>query len=476
MAHRRKFILVLAKALLTFGAPSHRVNSQLSAASEILGADAEFIYIPNIVIVSMKNEGSRSTTTRFVRVTGRIALTALHKVHLIYRNVLRDNMGVSEATTALNELLQRGPIYPLPLRCLLAFCMGTILCGLSFGGSILDMIISGICACTLQFLGLSAANKSSVYANVYEISVTILVAFSARALSSIPGHPFCYNAISSSGIVLVLPGFVVLISSLELMSRNIFCGSVRSVYGGIYTLFLGFGLSIGSDFFLIIDRHARKEYHQNFMRSTNHTHGHFTMINGTAPFVPIQGVLSTGSIANYQLEHLVQGCFREPHWPWWKQPLPWWTAFFLVPLYSTCSSLNNLQSYRSVQLPVMVLFSCCSYTAHRLAFAVMPDRPDLVAASGAFVIGLLGNLYSRVARGTAFTSMVTGVLFLVPSGIAQSGGVTQTYHSSAEQYNSGFTLAVRMTCVSSGVTIGLLVSQVIVYLFGRRKTAAHFAF
>jgi uncharacterized membrane protein YjjB (DUF3815 family) len=37
-----------------------------------------------------------------------------------------------------------------------------------------------------------------------------------------------------------------------------------------------------------------------------------------------------------------------------------------------------------------------------------------VSAAGAVVIGVLGNTYSRVVRGTAFTSMVTGVLFLVP--------------------------------------------------------------
>ena len=82
------------------------------------------------------------------------------------------------------------------------------------------------------------------------------------------------------------------------------------------------------------------------------------------------------------------------------------------------------------------------------------------------------------------------------SGIAQGGGLTQTYHSSAEQYSSGFSLALRMISVAAGVTIGLFVSQVIgvfvllalsnghttcphliqVYLFGNRKNAAHFAF
>lgn len=207
---------------------------------------------------------------------------------------------------------------------------------------------------------------------------------------------------------------------------------------------------------------------------------------------------------------VVLDCIREPDWPWWRQPLPWWTLFLLVPIYSTCSSLSNLQYWRSLQLPVMVLFSCCAFAANRAASLVLPGRTDIVSAAGAFVIGLLGNLYSRVVGGTAFTSMVTGVLLLVPvrsgschcctcvlpssqSGIAQGGGVTQTYHSSAEQYSSGFSLALRMLTVAAGVSIGLFVSQFIgkllpaivyarfnhfsqVYLFGSRKNAGHFAF
>lgn len=40
MSKRRKFILKLAKALLYFGAPSHRIESQLVAASNILEAGA----------------------------------------------------------------------------------------------------------------------------------------------------------------------------------------------------------------------------------------------------------------------------------------------------------------------------------------------------------------------------------------------------------------------------------------------------
>ena len=39
---------------------------------------------------------------------------------------------------------------------------------------------------------------------------------------------------------------------------------------------------------------------------------------------------------------------------------------------------------------------------------------------GALVVGLLGNLYSRVCKGQAYPAMVTGVLFLIPVSLILS--------------------------------------------------------
>lgn len=52
-------------------------------------------------------------------------------------------------------------------------------------------------------------------------------------------------------------------------------------------------------------------------------------------------------------------------------------------------------------------------------------------------------------------------VYFFQSGIAQGGGLAQTFRSSAEQYSNGFSLALRMISVAAGVTIGLFVSQVI---------------
>ena len=90
-----------------------------------------------------------------------------------------------------------------------------------------------------------------------------------------------------------------------------------------------------------------------------------------------------------------------------------------MPIYAFCSSLSNLQRVRSVQLIVMVVFSCASYATTKAATLIMGDHTTLISALGALVIGLCGNIWSRLGGGTAFTSMITGVLFLVPVSCAE---------------------------------------------------------
>lgn len=66
-------------------------------------------------------------------------------------------------------------------------------------------------------------------------------AFLAAALAST--GQFCFSAVASGSVVLILPGYIVLCGSLELANRSIISGSVRLVYSVLYSLFLGFGLS-----------------------------------------------------------------------------------------------------------------------------------------------------------------------------------------------------------------------------------------
>ncbi|KIL00591.1 hypothetical protein PAXRUDRAFT_29678 [Paxillus rubicundulus Ve08.2h10] len=435
---------------MTFGAPSHRIESQLIAAARILEVDAEFIHLPGVIICSFGDNDTMTSETHFVKCSGGLALGNLHKVHLIYRSVVHDEVSARKATQQLDDLLTAKPLYPVWFRCLLSLSLSVLICPLAFGGSFLDMWIAGGGACVLCFLQLRVATKSAMYANVFEITTAMLMSFTARGLSSIRSQIFCYEAMSSAGIIGILPGYLILTSSLELASKNIVCGSVKMVYALIYTLFLGFGLQIGSDLYLLFDPTAR--------------HHLATLAAKLSTATTLIGTFASDNAT----DDIVDGCYRPTSFPWFLQPFPWWTQFLIVPIFSILSSLGNLQPWKSKQLPVMVIISCASYASNKIANHYIFNRSDVVSAIGAFTVGLLGNIYSRKMGGTAFTSMVTGVLFLVPSGLSQAGGISAD--------GSGVDVGSAMIAVTIGITVGLFMSQALVYMFGSRKNAAVFSF
>jgi hypothetical protein len=50
------------------------------------------------------------------------------------------------------------------------------------------------------------------------ITIAIFVSFTARGLSSIRSQIFCYTAISSAGIIGILPGYLIRMLSFSLLT------------------------------------------------------------------------------------------------------------------------------------------------------------------------------------------------------------------------------------------------------------------
>ena len=138
------------------------------------------------------------------------------------------------------------------------------------------------------------------------------------------------------------------------------------------------------------------------------------------------------------------GCFRNPHWPWPLNPLPWYTLFFLLPILNLVLSMKRNQPIKSLQMPVMILISCASYAVTQLCNRKLglAGHPDYAALIGSFVVSLLGNLYSRKFKGTAFTTMLTGIWLLIPTGLAETGGLSSNYTAPGQdEYTESLDLA-----------------------------------
>ena len=180
----------LAKALMTFGAPSHRIESQLLSAARILEVDAEFIHIPGVIICSFGDQETKTSEMHFVKCSGRLSLGSLHEVHQLYRMVVHDELSARRATERLEALLSAKPLYGPFTRMTLAFCLSALICPLAFGGSFLDMWIAGLGATFLCLMQISVAAKSQLYANVFEyVRVhSVSMRYVADALQDLGDH------------------------------------------------------------------------------------------------------------------------------------------------------------------------------------------------------------------------------------------------------------------------------------------------
>jgi uncharacterized membrane protein YjjP (DUF1212 family) len=155
-------------ALLTFAAPSHRIETQLVFAAQTLNVPAEFTHLPSVIIISFVDDETHTSETHFVKCGGRLQLGRLQEVHKIYREVLHDSIKAKEATAQLRALLVKKAIYSDWQRCLLAFFLSALICPLAFGGSFIDLWLAGIAAMILCFVQLRVASQNVVTANVVE--------------------------------------------------------------------------------------------------------------------------------------------------------------------------------------------------------------------------------------------------------------------------------------------------------------------
>lgn len=211
------------------------------------------------------------------------------------------------------------------------------------------------------------APKSDLYSNVFEISAAVLTSFLARAFGSIRGgNLFCFSALAQCSIALILPGYMVLCGSLELQSKSMVAGSVRMVYAIIYSLFLGFGITIGT---------------------------------------VVYGLMDPNATSATTCQNPLTGYYK---WPF-------------VPLFTLCLCIINQAKWK--QMPVMLVISFAGYIVNFYSAMKFPSSAQISNTFGALTIGVLGNLYSRVRHGVAAAALLPAIFVQVPSGLAASGSL-----------------------------------------------------
>ncbi|KAJ7214244.1 hypothetical protein B0H12DRAFT_367563 [Mycena haematopus] len=427
---RQEFILKLTRALMMFGGPSHRLQAQIQSTGRVLDIEVNCMYLPDVVLISFDDSSTGTSNLKFIRQGSALNLGKLNAVFEVYWSVIHDEESVSEASTALDALMRGRQEYAWWQLILVGGMCSATICSVGFDGSFIDSLIVfplGALLVAIQLLSI----RNELYSNIFEITVATLFSFVSAALAS-TGY-FCYSAVASSSVVLILPGFIVLCGSLEIMSRNIVAGSVRMCYAVVYSLFLGFGLAIGAE---------------AYERATGKT------IVGSTDYA-------------CSISHDAKGAWYQ------RTPRLYW-AFLTVPMYSLFLSMRNQAPWRNREMFLIIGISCIGWVTNHFSGIKFRGQSDITAAVGAFTVGFVANVYARLFSGNAFVIMITGILFQLPSGLGNGGLLTyasETTAGNSSSYLSGFQTALQLISVAIGLTVGLGLALAVVHPIQSRRRA-----
>ncbi len=167
--HRKKLILELTRALLAYGAPTHRIEAQLKGIAKVLVIQTEFLLMPNVIFVSFHDEMEGHTASLYVikEIAG-ISLTKLKDTHVIYQEVIHKMTTAEDGYRRLVAVRLRKTAYTRRQRCLIAFLSGASIAALAFEGSFIDAIVSGVCATFVAFLAMYVACDNPLIAKIFE--------------------------------------------------------------------------------------------------------------------------------------------------------------------------------------------------------------------------------------------------------------------------------------------------------------------
>lgn len=230
---------------------------------------------------------------------------------------------------------------------------------------------------------------------IWEITVCILIGFVARGKvtyayqkmsqhqlihavfpTALTQYSFCFTPIAFASFIVILPGYTMAISVVELVSRQLVSGVVRMVYAILYSFLLGYGVAMGSELYITIDP------------STAHTStecAHAT------------------SLTTCDVQRIDQRFF-----------------ILLVPLFAIAYCIYVRA--RPFRWPIMLLVAVVGYVVNYLLSCHAGAPSQVLQVVPAFSVGLIGNLLTKLTGKMSFDAVLLGVFFLVPGSLGIKAG------------------------------------------------------
>ncbi|KAJ2736415.1 pheromone-regulated protein prm10 [Coemansia sp. BCRC 34962] len=408
LLHQR-FLCLLAQAMMQFGAPLHHLEDNLSRMARHLCIAATFTTMPGLILMSVEDTATFTSETKIIRCPNGYDMHRLELTDRIFRRVSKDKVGVEGATRELDDVLSAPPMFAWYWQLLNWGLTSWSVCLVAFNGSWLDSLaafVLGIIAGCLNML----ASRLKGFTNLFEVTVSILSGFFATVFQ----RWLCFGAVTLSATVVLLPGLLLTTGIIELTSRNMHAGTIRTAYALTIAFIIAFGINLGNNIFVEIFSKPERLPDMNMSVCT-------------------------------------------PVSQWW-----WWLAY-PVAILSICFIINvHPKNWHACLIVAGVMFA---------VFWVLVVHLELKLIGpvvSAFVLGLAANIWSKVFGHNAYATMLPGMMILVPGSVGVRG-VMAMITSTVDTSNTH--LVAQMVQTALSIMAGLFASSFVIYPRGKKQSA-----
>lgn len=175
----------LGRAMMMFGGPSHRLQSQIKSTAHVLDIELSCVYFPDVLLLSFDDSSTGTSSVKFIRQESSLDLGKLMDAYSLYWKVIRqsyhvlvlskhyvlqvihDKLYVSDASAELDVLMLRPQLYNWWRLILIGGMCSASICTVSFGGSFLDAVVVFPLGALLVMIQLLSV-RNELYSNVFE--------------------------------------------------------------------------------------------------------------------------------------------------------------------------------------------------------------------------------------------------------------------------------------------------------------------
>ena len=391
------FILKLGSALHTAGTPSHMLEEALTPCAERLGLKASFFSTPTSLFCGF-GEGPAQRTCLLRVEPSLVSLARTVEIDEVATRVARGRLSSGGGSRALDIIASKPPQYG-PATTLLAFALASACGAVFFSGSKGDVLVAGIIGLLVGAIALGAGPHRR-FARLVELTSGALAA--VVALLAARYAPDWLGPVSSltatlAGVIVLLPGLSITLAIAEVSMRHLVSGAARLTGALMALISLAFGVALGRAMHPVIDG---------------------------APEV------------------------SQP------EALPAWTLYAALPI--AAGAFTVLFRARRRDLLVITIASALGFFGARYGAVIL--GAEMGAALGAFIAGVFGNIYARMADRPALLPTWPGIMLLVPGSL----GLRSLDALMHDQTVPGIETAFTMLVVAVSIVTGLLVANVAV--------------